>query len=159
MTMPARVSDYLKAQQIPYSLVPHEASNSSMSTSFLAHIPLKNIAKAVILEDHEGHNLMAVLPADRKVDLMKLGEQLNRSFQLVKEEQVYKMFSDCEEGAVPTMARAYHIDACWDEVLNSMSDIYFEAGDHNTLVHLNHDGFIQLMQNTRHFYFSELPMQ
>ncbi len=159
MTMPARVSDYLDAQEISYDLVSHQTSSSSMSTSFLAHIPMHNIAKAVILEDHEGHNLMVVLPADRKIDLAKIGQQLSRSFQLAKEDMVYKMFSDCDEGAVPTMGKAYHMDACWDESLNSIDDIYFEAGDHATLVHLDHDGFRQLMKGTKHFHFSEMAFQ
>ncbi len=159
MSIPARVSDYLESQQIPYDLVAHDSSNSSISSAVLAQIPLHKIAKAVILEDHESHHLMAILPANHKISLSKLNEELHRSFQLVTESQLYQMFGDCEEGAVPPIGEAYHLDMCWDEVLNSVPDVYLEAGDHNTLVHLSHDNFRRLMKESKHLFFSSTAGQ
>ncbi len=154
MSIPARVSDYLDTQDILYDLVAHDLSQSSVASAVMADIPLHKLAKAVILEDQEGRHLMAILPADHRVSMARLSEELNRSFQLMSEYKLSQMFSDCEEGAVPPVGDAYNMDVCWDEVLDSVSDIYLEGGDHNTLVHLTHDNFRLLMKNAKHLFFS-----
>ncbi|HEX6828669.1 MAG TPA: YbaK/EbsC family protein, partial [Burkholderiales bacterium] len=62
------VQNYLTEMQIPYELVHHDRTLSSMRTAEAARVPARCIAKAVLLEDGGGY-LMAVLPADRHVNL------------------------------------------------------------------------------------------
>ncbi len=64
------------------------------------------------------------------------------------------MFGDCELGAVPPVAGAYGLAAVMDDSLEGFSDIYFEGGDHRTLVHLNGHNFHRLMVEIPHAHIS-----
>lgn len=149
-----RVTEYLNSHKIRYQLLSHQESRSSISSAICAQIPLHSLAKAVVLEDHDGKHLMAILPADYKLSLSKLNDELNRSFKLVKEAQVYKMFSDCATGAVPPIPNVYHMDAIFDDELTDEPEVFLEAGDHETLIQLENKDFRKLMGNHKHSRFS-----
>jgi Ala-tRNA(Pro) deacylase len=152
--MSTRVWAYLDAQKIRYDTVNHAHSNSSIEAAMAAQLSPSSIAKAVLLEDHEGRHLMAVLPSNHKISLQKLQRQLDLELHFVDEQQVYAMFNDCDPGAVPAIAQAYNMNAIYDEALSNRGDVYLEAGDHETLIHLTQDQFGKLMQHTKHSVFS-----
>lgn len=154
MSVNARVAAYLDDQHIPYKVIPHEHSFSSFSSAMTAEIELSKMAKAVLLQDHEGRYMMAVLPANNKVSLHKLNDQFNRSFHLAKEDQVYHLFSDCAPGAIPPVAKAFHMDCVVDEKLDACSEVFMEAGDHDNLIQFNHDAFIKMTSDNRHDRFA-----
>ncbi len=154
MSISTRVGAYLDAQSIRYDIVNHAHSDSSLGAAISAKILPERIAKGVMLEDHEGHHWMAVLPANHKIHLHELQGQLSADLHLIDEAQVYQMFSDCDPGAVPAVAQAYNINAIYDEALANLDDIYLEGGDHETLIHLTGDQFGKLMKDTRHSRFS-----
>jgi len=155
MSISTRVSSYLDSRDIRYEVVKHGHSNSSISTALAAHVPPETIAKAVVLEDNEGHQTMALLPAHYKISLHTLREQLNvLDLKIVNEDQVYKMFNDCDPGAVPAIGQAYNMNTVYDESLSQLVDIYLEGGDHETLIHLTHKQFEKLMGDTKHSRFS-----
>lgn len=155
MTISTRVGAYLDARGINYRTISHDHANSSLQTSITAQIPPDQIAKAVILEDHQGHHLMAVLPADRKLNLHKLESELDVSIHLVSEKQVYQLFNDCDPGAVPALGQAYNMNLIYDEALQQLNQVYLEAGDHETLILLTAEQFGQLMADSQHSRFSE----
>ncbi len=154
MNTESRITHYLDSQHIRYELVSHAHSRSSIGSAISAEVPMHSLAKAVMLEDHEGKNVMAILPADYKLSLSKLNDEFNRSFRLIKEVNVYKMFSDCESGAIPPLPNAYHLDAIYDESLEEEAKIYLEAGDHETLIKIDGKDFIQMMSAYKHGRFS-----
>jgi len=149
-----RTTLYLDDNNIHYNLIPHAHSHSSVGSAISAEIPMHKIAKAVVLEDHEGRNMMAILPADYKVSLGKLSDELNRSFHLAKEAQVYKMFNDCDHGAVPPIPNAYYMNAIYDDELTNTESLYLESGDHETLIKIKSEDFKNLMKSHQHLRFS-----
>jgi Ala-tRNA(Pro) deacylase len=42
-----------------------------------------------------------------------------------------------------------------DDSIEAQPEIYMEAGDHETLLHMSHAQFARLMENARHGRFSE----
>jgi Ala-tRNA(Pro) deacylase len=154
MSISSRVSEYLSQQNINFDTLCHTDSSSSLGTAIASQIPAARIAKAVVLEDHEGRHLMAILPADQKISLHKLQTQLDCSLHLVDQEQLDKMFCDCKPGAIPAISQAYNMNAVYDEALDQLRDVYLEAGDHQTLIHLNQQQFSKLMAQTKHYRFS-----
>ena len=154
MTISNRVSSYLNEHDIHYQVISHSHSTSSIGSAISAHVPLDNIAKAVILKDHEDRKLMAILPAKNKISISALNEQLFASYQLLKESEVYQMFGDCEHGAVPPLSDAYNMACVCDELLDNLDDIYIESGDHLNLLHLKHQDFETMVANARHMRFS-----
>ncbi|MFT4939595.1 MAG: Ala-tRNA(Pro) deacylase [Paraglaciecola sp.] len=149
-----RVTHFLDQQHIHYGIVPHSRSKSSVGTAISAEVPMHKIAKAVILEDHEGKHIMAIVPGDYKVSLSMLNEELNRSFKLAKEAEVYQMFTDCDSGAIPPIPSVYYLDAVYDEELTREPELYLESGDHETLIQISREDFMRLMGSYKHSRFS-----
>ena len=55
---------------------------------------------------------------------------------------------------MPAIGQAYNINTIYDEALDQLDDVYLEAGDHETLIHLNKAQFGKLMTDTKHSRFS-----
>lgn len=154
MSISNRVVDYLDQQHIYYDTVNHPMSNSALGSAIASSIIPSRIAKAIVLQDHESRNLMAVVPADRKISLTKLESLTDSSLHLLKENELMDIFDDCQQGAIPALGDAYHMNTIYDEALNQFDDIYLEAGDHKTLIHLSSEQFSTIMANAKHARFS-----
>ncbi|PJC87301.1 hypothetical protein CSW98_05210 [Vibrio sp. HA2012] len=154
MTIATRLNHYLSDHCIPYQTVNHSPSISSLHTAIEAHVPPMHIAKGVILEDHEGRHMMAVLPANAKVSLSILNDAFCASYHLVKEHDVYNMFEDCRHGAVPPMGNVYHMSMVCDTTLAELEHVYLEAGDHETLIKLDRNAFKEFMGHSRYLSFA-----
>ena len=154
MTISSRLDSYLTAQNISFQVIEHEHSASSIGSAIMAKIPLNQIAKAVILKDHEDRKLMAVLPAKNKISLSTINDELMGSYKLLKEKEVYRMFSDCEHGAIPPVGDAFNMHMICDELLDQLDYVYLEAGDHRQLLRINHEDFETMAANSKHLRFS-----
>jgi Ala-tRNA(Pro) deacylase len=137
---------------VHYDVVQHPHSHNSMETAELARVPGDRLAKSVILEDDDGY-VMAVLPSTCHVRLGKLSRELNRTLRLATEGELATLFADCEKGAIPPIGHAYGMTTIIDDSLADQPEIYFEAGDHETLLHLNNDSFMSLMEHADHARF------
>jgi Ala-tRNA(Pro) deacylase len=153
MAIARTVEEFLKSHAVAYDLVPHPRSLSSMRTAQVAHIPGDQLAKSVLLEDDAGY-LMAVLPSTHRVDLGQLHHQLNRRVGLAIEKEVTELFRDCDPGAIPAIGAAYRVDTIIDEALLQQPDVYFEAGDHEALVHVSGKAFGTMMAGVSHGRFT-----
>lgn len=148
MSIAYRVQDFIAAHDLPWDPVAHRMSNSCMEAARFADVPPDRLAKAVVLEDSDGY-MLAVVPANHRVDLSELGEKLHRDLTLASERELQALFSDCAPGAVPPVGEAYGIPTVWEESLGDKPDIYFEGGDHHTLVHMSGPHFHELMSSAR----------
>ncbi len=154
MTISTRLYSYLTTNAIPYQMIEHSHINSSVGSAISAPIPLEKIAKAVILEDHQDRNIMAIFPAKNKNHLSALNDELMGSFQLLKEREVYAMFNNCEHGAIPLLSDAYNMPAVCDELLDKLEHVYIEAGEHKNLLRVEHYNFEKIVANSKHLRFS-----
>lgn len=145
MTMAARLQGFLQQNQSKYDLVRHTHSQTSREAARRAGISPERIAKPVILGDSQGNYLMAVVPASRQLSLNKIRQATHGNWHLAGEKEFQNRFSDCESGAIPPIGSAYGMDTVIDAELASQKDIYFEAGDHEALVHMGTDQFLKLM--------------
>jgi Ala-tRNA(Pro) deacylase len=158
MSIPSRLSSYLKKQGARFAVRTHRHSRSSAESARLAHVPAHQFAKSVIVEDDEGC-LMVVLPADRQLMLSRLACLLERpNLRLADEARVAALFSDCEAGAVPALGMIWGLETVVEEALDECAVVYTEAGDHERLVCFSHDQFQRLMQGVRHGRFCGPPM-
>ncbi len=137
-----------------YDVLTHPHTATSGESAQAAHVPGTRLAKSVVLEDEQGY-LMVVLPSNRQIDLGELHRQLNRNLGLATEGELGSLFSDCEIGALPAMGPAYGMETVVDDALAEQSDIYFEAGDHEQLIHVSAETFQTLLgEDARHGRFS-----
>jgi Ala-tRNA(Pro) deacylase len=154
MAIATTVSNCLAEHDVPYDVLTHPHTHSSGESAEAAHVPGTRLAKSVILEDDQGY-LMVVVPSNRQVNLGELHRQLNRNLGLATESELGSLFRDCEIGALPAVGPAYGLETLVDDALAEQSDIYFEAGDHEQLIHVSAETFqILLGEQIRHGHFS-----
>jgi len=155
MNIAPTVHKYLLAQQADYELIPHPHTESSNGTARAAHVPGACVAKAVLVRDPAGY-VLAVLPANRQVALAQLGSALGReALQLAGEAELKQTFADCAPGAVPPLGSAYGLPVVLDEALAAQPEVYFEAGDHEHVVHMTRSEFQRLLPEASHARFGE----
>lgn len=156
MTMATTLQRFLEERRVPYELVDHPRTFTSAETAEAAHVGGDRLAKAVVVEDEE-HFMVALIPSTHRLHLTALREQepAHEQCGLATEQQVERLFGDCEPGAVPAPAQAYGLDVLVDENLLGLEDVYFEAGDHRHLVHVAGEDFRRLMDDARRGRFGE----
>ena len=153
MSIAPQLRQYLDEAKADYDIVDHQPTQSALDSARSANIPAERVAKAVLLDTDEENHLLAVVPADRKVELSELRSELGRKPRLSNEAEIGKLFRDCEVGALPPVG--YGLTTIIDDSLDRQPDVYFEAGDHKSLVHMNRDQFSRLTRDARHGQFSE----
>ena len=153
MSIAPQLRQYLDEAKADYDIVDHQPTQSALDSARTANIPAERVAKAVLLDTDEEDHLLAVVPADRKVELSELRSELGGKPRLSNEAEIGKLFRDCEVGALPPVG--YGITTIIDDSLDRQPDVYFEAGDHKSLVHMNRDQFSRLTRDARHGQFSE----
>ena len=153
MTIAPTLEKYLAARHIAYDVLAHEPTQSSMRTAQACHIPGRCLAKAVLLRDETGYAL-AVLPASHHIHLSDLKEQLGDDVELASESEIEALFDDCARGAIPAIGECYGLDMVVDDGIDTQPEIYFEAGDHATLVHMTQSEFAGLTWMAQHGRFS-----
>ena len=153
MTIAMTQERFLVQRKAEYDLLLHPHTASSRETAIAARIPGDHIAKAVVVKDAAGYAIV-IIPASRWLPMDELRKQLQRDLQLATEEEITQLFRDCDPGAVPPLGPAYGVETLLDEALSGLDDVYFEAGDHEQLVHVRGEGFRDLLRGARRGYYS-----
>ena len=146
MSIAATVQTRLSQAGVQYEIIEHPRTSNSTHTAEAAHVPGASLAKSVVLEDGEKY-LLAVVPATHSVDLGALHRRFGHVIGLASEEQIGRLFADCEPGAVPPFGQVYGIETILDEAFVDAEEVYFEGGDHRALVHVNGSDFLKLMHD------------
>ena len=149
MAIARTLKHFLDNRHIKYDTVTHTHSDTTEEAAHYAHVPSNQVAKAVVLEDKKGY-VLGVIPSENRVNLSWVSQELGRRFELATERELPALFQDCDLGAVPPIGQAYGLDVVWDNQLRNRSDIYIEAGDHETLIHMKGEYFEQLMTDLPH---------
>jgi Ala-tRNA(Pro) deacylase len=148
-----RIERYLDEHMIPFDIVAHPHSQTSMETARNAQIDATRLVKGVVLESDTCY-LVAMIPSSNEVRLGKLGFDYGREFNLAEEETVWQLFPDCERGVVPGLPTAWDMEMIWDDALTDKQDLYFEAGDHERLIHVETRYLRDLFGDAPHCTFS-----
>lgn len=152
MAMAMTMRDYLKDSGIWYEELHHPREVTASRIAETAHVTGDRMAKAVMLKGDSGYRL-AVIPSTCKVDLHELSHLLHERLGLATEDEIRDSFTDCDVGALPPMGHLYGMKVCLDDRLRHQPDIYFEAGDHETLIHVKGQDFERLMTHADYGQF------
>jgi Ala-tRNA(Pro) deacylase len=143
----------MEDQGIGYDLVGHEPTMSSIRTAEAGHIPGDCLAKGIVLRSDDGY-MLAVLPASHHIQLSDLKVELGREVHLATEPEIGQVFRDCDRGAIPPVGACYGLNVIIDDSIARQPDLYFEGGDHATLVHMSGSEFARLNPQAQHGSFS-----
>jgi len=80
---------------------------------------------------------MFVIPASRKLDLLKLSACFNtENVRLMEESEFLKLFPGCETGAIPPLGWPFSITCYLDKSLLSGKEIVFSSGSHTESIRM-----------------------
>lgn len=148
------VMSYLDRLGVDHDVVTHRHTTCSTATARAAQIDPESLAKAVLMRSDQDF-LLAVVPSSRHVDTRALQTLLgSKEMQLADEAELPYVFRDCEAGALPIVGNAFGVKTAFDDDLLQLGDVYFEAGDHEHLVHMRHADFTRLVGTDPHGHIS-----
>ena len=154
MTIAPKLSRYLAEQGADFELIAHDPTRTAIETARVCQVPAGQMAKAVLIDTEEDY-LLAVLPANRRVELAEVRSELGLRSHLAVEKELTFLFDDCEFGAVPPIGASYGVTTIVDECLDSEPDVYFEGGDHASLIHMSGAEFARLTRQARRGQISQ----
>jgi Ala-tRNA(Pro) deacylase len=157
MSIAPKIRSHLDDNGVAYDVVSHPHTASSQRTAEEAHVSGDQLAKAVLLERDDGERLLAVLPASRVVHYPDIDARLGTRTRPVEEPALQSSFPDCELGALPPFGAVYGLKTIVDEALLDEDPLYFEAGDHRSVVRVNVVDFRSLLFGADCFSFSARP--
>lgn len=145
MAINKRLSDLIRQRGGTVEILPHREVFTAQEVAHTSRISGRNLAKAIVLRDAAGAYLMAVLPAHEHVDLEELKRVTGRKgLELANEEDLRRLFPDCELGAMPPIGHLYGLPTYVDPCLAD-EDICFQAGNHHEIVRMRYEEFTKLV--------------
>ncbi|HSX62516.1 MAG TPA: YbaK/EbsC family protein [Tahibacter sp.] len=144
-----RLQRYLHEQGIGFETIHHARAQTAHDTAMSAQLDEHDFAKTVMVK-LDGRMAMAVLGADRRLDLAALGLATGcEAVELANESEFAALFPDCEAGAMPPFGNLYGLDVYVDDALSEDEEIAFNAGTHTELIRIPFALFEQLVHPRR----------
>ncbi len=153
MSIATTVGDALAFEEIDFRILRHTPTSSPTQAAATAGILPERLAKAVLLKDPYGY-VLTVIPALHELDLGILRTELHRRLTVATDDDLDDLFCDCVVGSVPPIGPWYRVPTVVDISLKVQPDIFFEAGDHRSLVQVSDTSFARLMAGAEYFAFS-----
>jgi Ala-tRNA(Pro) deacylase len=147
MGVPAKLVEFLNQSKVRYQLIHHPEAFTAQELAAIEHVKGKNHAKVVMVKAG-AEKLMAVLPADHRVDLEKLDQVTGKRTQLATEEDFKALFPDCAVGTMPPFGGLYNVATYVDQSLKDAEFIVFEAGTHSDAIRMGFADYERLATPT-----------
>ena len=152
MTISITLKQYLEDHDVPYDTLEHDFSANSTEAAERAHVSGKRVVKAVIIKSGDEFK-MVLVPATRHLSF-ELLQDIAKGAELATEEELMTLFKDCDVGAIPALGMAYGLSVIVDDGLVDDGEVFFEGGDHKTLVRMTAEAFETMVHGTPHGKFS-----
>jgi Ala-tRNA(Pro) deacylase len=134
--IPTSIKKYLDEHGTRYEVVPHPRDYSAQYTAADTHTPGKEFAKCVLVWV-DNYYAMVVLPADHRVDFERFRRIMGaKDAGLVREEEMHRLFPDCEIGAEPPFGNLYELPVFMATPITEDDTITFNAGTHDEAIRM-----------------------
>ncbi|MCE9590873.1 MAG: deacylase [Planctomycetes bacterium] len=139
-----RLGPFLDQRGVAYEVIDHAPDYSAQQTAADTGTPGHSFAKSVLLVI-DGRLTLAVVPADRIVDMAKVANTFGAGeVTLAEEEALEELCPDCEIGAEPPFGHLYGVPMVVDAELCRDRRITFNAGNHEQAVRMDTIDFLKL---------------
>ncbi len=140
-----KLKKFLDDNNVKYVSIKHSLAYTAQEIAASAHIHGKELAKTVVVK-LDGKPAMAVLPANRRIDMDRLRQTaLARKADLATEQEFQDLFPGCALGAMPPFGNLYDMKVYADTVLAEDEEIAFNAGSHTELIRMAFKTFEELV--------------
>src|SRR5919109_3076283 len=134
-----QIKDFLEREAVTYEVLPHRQAYTAQGMAASLHVSGREVAKPVILKARNGRVVMAVVPGPRRVDVRAVEELFGSPLELASEDEMARLFPDCELGAEPPLGNLYGMPVYADESLLKDREIVFNAGTHTEAIRMRRE--------------------
>jgi Ala-tRNA(Pro) deacylase len=141
-----KLQEFLDRNGVRYTHTVHPLAYTAREVAHAEHLPPQEVAKVVVVVA-DGEYRMAVLPASRLIDFPEVRAVLDSpSARLATEEELGRVFPDCELGAMPPFGNLYQMKVLMDATLLADEQIAFNAGTHRDVIHMLTEDFCRVVK-------------
>ena len=135
---------YLSREHAAFATLVHERAYTARTEAEVAHVSGRRWAKSVACFADE-EPLLAVVPADLKVDLKRLRQLAGvRAVRLATEAEIATLFPECEPGAMPPFGSLFGQRTFIDIALALEPEVVFNAGTYTDAIRMDYQAFADL---------------
>ena len=145
MQIPKQLINCLNESGVSYEILQHPEAMTAQRVAQVEHIKARHQAKVVMVKS-DGKHLMTVIPADRRIDLLKVEKLTGKPASLETEQDFKSIFPDCAVGAMPPFGNLYGLATYVDERLTQQDYIVFEAGTHTDAIKLSYSDYEKIVR-------------
>ena len=146
MPLLERLSEFLQAKQAVYTHSIHKTAFTAREVASAEHLPPTEVAKTVVAHTDIGY-VMLVVPADKLVDFQEVRQELGfKQLRMATEHELFKLFPDCEIGAMPPVGPLYMLPVYLDAGMADERLIAFNGGTHRDVIHMPTSEFRRLVR-------------
>ncbi len=131
-----RIISLLEREDIDYKRLTHEPVFTSKQASEVRGVPLHTGVKAMVLEREGDGLILALVPADHRVDLDSVGRCAGGEVELATPDDVLEV-TGCEIGSVPPFGHKKPLETYLDPEVMENEIVNFNAGRHDVSVELS----------------------
>ncbi|MBM3861603.1 MAG: deacylase [Verrucomicrobia bacterium] len=147
MAIPAKLIEFLNQHKVRYTVLHHPEAFTAQELSAIEGIKGRYHAKVVMVKTGD-QMIMAVLPADHRIELERI-ERLSGARALLATEAEFKdTFPDCAVGTMPPFGKLYDVPTWVDKSLTEDDYIVFEAGTHTDAIRMSYADYARLAEPT-----------
>lgn len=122
------VTEYLEARGVPYEVIHHDPSVSSLEEASAVHLDADHVLKAVVIATQSGR-AVAVIPASGRLDMHLVREALaDRSAYLATEDELQSEYPSIELGGAPVLGWLLDAETLVDPCVLERDTVVFAAG-------------------------------
>jgi Ala-tRNA(Pro) deacylase len=144
--MPVRptVRDWLEHVHVPYTALAHRPAFTAQEEAAATHVSGRDWAKTVVCFADE-EPILAVLPAPFIINVEKIRALVGaKRIRLANEEEMARLYPDCEVGATPPLGPLYRQRVFVDRRLAQESEVVFNAGTHTDAIRMPYRAFADI---------------
>jgi len=146
MTMLDRCIRFMESHSVCYSHSIHAPVGIASQADDRGDIPPHGLTKSVVYMGDDGYGL-AVVPADRAVDLHKLRQMLGlASLRIASETELELLLPGSERGALPPFGSLFGVPVFLDAELAAQDSIAFRAGTSRDVIRISVVDFLRVVR-------------
>lgn len=147
MSIPTRVTTYLKKAKVPFETVAHRTVFTAYDLAATLREKLENIGKTLLIKA-DGRYLLAMMPASRRLDLVKLKKLLGAKAVRIAKESDMERELKVKPGAITPFGSLHKLEVFADRSLMKARSVILGAGSFTESLRLKVKDFLKLENAT-----------
>ncbi len=131
---------------VEYTVHEHDPVYTSEQAAKVRGVELKTGVKALVLKTSNGEFILALVAADRKIDLERLAKIVGvKKLKLASPNEVLEK-TGCEVGSVHPFGNLYGLQTYLDRSVLENKWVNFNAGLHTVSIHMRSEDMLRLIK-------------